>query len=276
MAVGTVPAGLVGQVTSRTFSHHSLRTAVRELNRERRFRRMRRVIIAAADATRDLPGVRLFGVLVTLTYAADVLWSARHVAEYLQRTRVWLRRRKVPCRYQWVIELTQRGRPHYHVLFWLTPGVQHPKPDMSGHWTHGLSRIERARHPVGYVVKYATKGSEGALPRGARLFGVGSAEASVRLVRHRVGLPIWLDDAASKSEQLGRVPRVVWVGRSTGEIHTSPYRIEWDRDDDGRMMMVVRDLPVVPEVHSPSPATAHSFLAPSAGRAQREAVDPPG
>lgn len=166
-------AGLVGQATSVTLRlpTFSVRQAIRELNRTRRIRRMRRVVISAADATRDIPGFRCRGIFVTLTCADDAAWSVRDISAYVRAVREWLRRRGIPCRYQWVIELTRRGRPHYHVLFWLPVGIKLPKPDASGQWSKGLTRIELARRPVGYLVKYATKGNlaDSMLPRGARL-----------------------------------------------------------------------------------------------------------
>lgn len=243
MNVGTVPAGLAGQVTTHTLPHLSVRQALRGLNRGRRIRRMRRVVISAADATRDIPGFRSRGIMVLLTYRDGAPWRSGDVARYVNTVRTWLRRRKVPCRYQWVIELTKRGRPHYHVLFWVPPGVKLPKPDESGQWKSGWSGISAARRPVGYLVKYATKGGldggEGDLPRGARLFGCGAAEDSVRFARHRAGLSRWLDEAAAPGERVTRVARVGWVEQGTGLVHVTPYKVEFLKDSFGFVVVVV-------------------------------------
>jgi len=240
----TACTGLVGQVTTRTLPHFSVRIAARELNRERRIRRMRRVVIASADATRSLPGFRVKGIMVTLTYAETAPWRSSDVRAYVSAVREWLRRRGVRCRYQWVLELTRRGRPHYHVLFWVPQGVKLPKPDSSGQWSCGMSRIEAARRPVGYLVKYATKGGleSDQLPRGARLFGCGAPDPGVAFARHRAGLPAWLDAVASPSECLRRVVRVGWVERDSGAIHRSPYSIRFVRDPDGFVVVVVQQV----------------------------------
>jgi hypothetical protein len=57
----------------------------------------------------------------------------------------------------WVLELIKRLRPHYYVFFWFFFGVKIFKPDNQGWWPYGSTRIEWARHAVGYVVKYASK-----------------------------------------------------------------------------------------------------------------------
>jgi len=238
---GLPPLGLVEQVTTRTLPHMSEAVAIRELNRERRIRRMRRVVIASADATRALRGFRVKGILVTLTYRDSSPWRSEDVTRYVNCVRQWLRRRGVRCRYQWVLELTKRGRPHYHVLFWVPQGTKLPKPDSSGQWVNGLSNIAAARRPVGYLVKYATKGGlDGELlPRGARLFGCGAAEDCVRLARHRAGLPAWLNEAASPCSRVVRVVRVGWVEADTGAIHRTPYEVLFLRNDLGFVVVVV-------------------------------------
>lgn len=203
---------------------------------------MRRVVIAAADATRDLPGFRSYAAFVTLTYRNGEPWRPEHVTRYVRRVREHLRRRGVTCRYQWVLELTQRGIPHYHVLFWLPRDVRLQKPDESGQWAHGSSRIERARRPVGYLVKYATKGGVecGVLPQGARLFGVGAPDRSVRFARHRAGLPAWLTDVCSPDEFVFRVTGVGWVERGSGAMYVTPFDMIFFRDPFGFVIVVVQ------------------------------------
>lgn len=235
-------SGLVGQVTShtRTTTYPTTRRseALAVVNRERRFRRMRRCVIGHADAVREVPGFRSQGIMVTLTYREDESWNRKQVSRYITAVRNWLARRGVQLRYEWVIELTRRGRPHYHVLFWVPHGVRIPKPDLSGQWGHGLSKIELARKPVGYLVKYATKGTDGDLPKGGRLFGCGG-EPAARFVAHRRGLPSWLDQAALPDSRLVRVPFVGWVERETGAVHRSPYSFVWGRDASGLITLEV-------------------------------------
>ena len=96
--------------------------------------------------------------MVTLTYRDDVDWSPRQVSNYLKCVREWARRKGIFIHYVWVLELTKRGRPHYHVLFWLPKGVSMPKADKQGWWKHGMTRSEWAYSPVGYLCKYTSKG----------------------------------------------------------------------------------------------------------------------
>ena len=96
--------------------------------------------------------------MVTLTYREDVEWSPRQVSGYLKCVREWARRKDIFIHYVWVLELTKRGRPHYHVLFWLPKGVSMPKADKQGWWKHGMTRSEWAHSPVGYLCKYTSKG----------------------------------------------------------------------------------------------------------------------
>jgi len=245
-------SGLVGQVTSRTrvqetrYSNMSVGGQLRELNRTRRIRRMRRVVIASADASRiaaQRGGSRLWAVFVTLTYRQAQgfgAWSTRDVSEYVGRVRKWLARRSVALRYQWVLELQQSGRPHYHIIFWLPRGLKLPKPDTSGHWDKGASNIKEATQPVGYLVKYVSKGdTELAFPKGARLFGTGAPEADVKLATHRAGLPIWLSEITDPNSRCTKVSRVGWVERATGAIFPSPYKLGWSRDSWGLVVVTV-------------------------------------
>lgn len=133
-------------------------------------------------------------VMVTLTYRGDNDdWNPRHVSEYLKRTRQWLARRGQAFRYVWVAELQKRGVIHYHVAIWLPEAVTLPMPDKCGWWPHGMTNIETARAAVPYLMKYLSKGSNSParhrLPLGARAYGVGGLEATLRLARRWLSLP---------------------------------------------------------------------------------------
>src|SRR5690606_33854316 len=91
----------------------------RELNRQRRLRRMRRVVIRSAEAARgsfEWSRVRYDALMATFTYRPGVLWRPEHIRECVRRVKQWCDRRGVAVRYQWVIELTRAGVPHYHLL----------------------------------------------------------------------------------------------------------------------------------------------------------------
>jgi hypothetical protein len=219
----------------------SRKQAFAEINRRRRVRRMRRVVIGSADAAREVAqagGRRVDGIFVTLTYRADERYNSRDVANYITLTRRYLARRRLGFSYQWVLELTANGKPHYHILWWVPKGIKLPKPDESGAWDRGSSRIERARKPVGYLVKYATKGDDGgAFPKHAKLFGVGSSDKPVTFARHRFGLPTWLyertEGRCSRRAGLG------WVCKSTGEIHATPFAVTVEKDEWGFVCVII-------------------------------------
>jgi len=205
---------------------------------------MRRVVIGTADMCRDLvgKGFRVRPAMITLTYREGAEWGPRHVAEYITRVRNWLGRRGIGLGYQWVLELTKRGVPHYHVLVWLPHNVKLPKPDSSGQWPHGSSNIGWARRAVGYLVKYATKGhGEQELPKGARVFGVGAPLKEIRARRHRMGLPMWLGEHVEEGDTWRRAPFIGWFSRDSGEIRRSPFTMRVFREN-GRFIVVCREV----------------------------------
>jgi len=179
--------------------------------------------------------------MVTLTYRAGGQWSPRHISEYVRRVRKMLGRRGLAIGYQWVLELTKRGVPHYHVLVWLPHGYKLPKPDSSGQWEHGSSQIGWARKAVGYLVKYATKGhGEMPLPKGARIFGTGSGSEEVRARRHRMGLPMWLGELEADGCRWRREAGIGWLELGTGEVRRTPFVISVFREA-GRVVLVIRE-----------------------------------
>jgi hypothetical protein len=188
---------------------------------------LRRGVQLAGDCIKDttLRGFRVRPALVTFTYRDDVAWEARHITQVQNAIEKFLERRQVRYHAVWVMELTKRGRPHYHLVLWLPKGITLPKPDKRGWWVHGMTRIEWARRPVGYLIKYASKAEDaGAFPPGARLFGVrglGDAREGYRYLRR----PQWLREATLPADRLQRVARVGWLNQSNGEILRSPWVI---------------------------------------------------
>ena len=61
--------------------------------------------------------------------------------------------------YVWVAELTKRVRVHYHVAMWVPKTVYLPQSDTCGWWPYGMTRTETARKPIGYIMKYVSKGT---------------------------------------------------------------------------------------------------------------------
>ena len=164
--------------------------------------------------------------MVTLTYREDVEWSPRQVSGYLKCVREWARRKAIFLHYVWVLELTKRGRPHYHVLFWLPKGVSMPKADKQGWWKHGMTRSEWAHSPVGYLCKYTSKGidfdSWGKLPRGGRLFGHGGYTPAMRITRAWRVAPAWVRELIDEVDGVRKVG-CYWVNRVSGMGIRSPF-----------------------------------------------------
>lgn len=196
---------------------------------EARLRRMRRAVGSAAALLQDEAlegGRRCKAAMVTLTYRPEAPWEPGQVTAFVRCVREHLRRRALPCRFVWVLELTQAERPHYHVLFWLSRGLTLPKPDKQGWWPHGHTRIEWARSPVGYLVKYASKGIDGGeLPRGARLSGCGGLSKAARVVRSWRLCPAWVREIFSVEDRPARVRGGGWVSRLTGAFDAARWAL---------------------------------------------------
>lgn len=187
-------------------------------------------------------GSRYDALMLTCTYRPGVKWAPEHVSMLLDNLRVFAKRRGVALRYQWVIELTGAGIPHYHLLLWVPRGFRFPYPDQRGWWTQGSTRIELARRAVGYLVKYTSKGfddtSPGSIPKGARLFGVGATGAAERHEVRRARLPAWLEEVTEPWQLPKRVVRVGFVCAETQQVYRSPYEFHLAREADGRYVIV--------------------------------------
>lgn len=209
-----------------------------------RLRRMRMGVIKGAEALNvaaERGGRRVNSVMVTLTYKNIKDWRPNHVRDYIRRCRAWAKRRKIPLRFVWVCELQKRGAPHYHVLFWLPKGVMMPKADKQRWWTWGMTNTVRARRPVGYLIKYASKGAKTAeglseegisFPRGCRIHATGGLEPDPRMNRRWCLLPAYVRDYWD-DYKLDIVPCVGggWVSRTTGEWMASKWWIAAIHDD---------------------------------------------
>jgi len=223
--------GLVRSQTSGTGEGDNLPTLVWDSRLGRVFKSVSRSADLLQSQTTGA-GFRVKTAMVTLTYRPDVYWGARHVSNFLMHVRKWLARRNEAARYVWVAELQKNGRVHYHVVFWLRPGLTMPKPDKQGWWPHGMTRIEWARKPVGYLVKYCSKGrsSDGLwFPRGCRLSGFGGLEPAARLERTWWVLPRYQRERCMPEDRVLRAPGGGWFSRLTGEWWPSywPAVGEW-------------------------------------------------
>lgn len=180
--------------------------------------------------------------LLTLTYAPGVEWEPAQIKKLLDHYRKWAKRNGCRFSYVWVMELHKSGVPHYHVVFWVTGGKTPPFPDDQGWWPHGKSNAVWARSPVGYIAKYASKGTSADVPGGARLWGAGGLTAAARAARSWALAPKWLrgvtergsliKKAAMQIEEIGQYGHkrltsvVAWVADATGMAFLSPWQFD--------------------------------------------------
>lgn len=220
----TMTKGALGLVPSATSQSGLALPIIDPLSR--RLGRLKRVVQTAARLHEQEAGSDSKCLMVTLTYRDEVEWEPRHIATFIECVRLWHRKHDKRVRYVWVLEKTKRGRPHYHVLFWVPRGMHLPQADKEGWWSYGLTRTERAYRAVGYIAKYASKAQESYKVKGARLYGVGGLNSrSARDVLHFWRLSRWLRDRIQEGERVNRVSFVGWVHATTGEIFRSPWAV---------------------------------------------------
>jgi hypothetical protein len=220
-------SGLVSILTSDT--DYKLQLPCPEYLRLKRLQKSVRISAQVIQDTLQQSRVKYKAHMVTLTYRDDVDWSPRQVSNYLKCVREWARRKGIFIHYVWVLELTKRGRPHYHVLFWLPRGISMPKADKQGWWRHGMTNTVPARSPVGYLCKYTSKGidfdSWGKLPRGGRLYGHGGYTPKMRITRAWRVAPAWVRELIDEMDGVRRVG-CYWVNRVSGMGIRSPFAFD--------------------------------------------------
>ncbi len=203
-----------------------------EFELARRLSRMRRrTITRARIQTEEVAqgGCPSYVDLVTFTYAPGHSWRPSHIRECMNLYRDQAARDGVDFRYEWVAELQlkrmrRRGESaaeclHYHAIIWQPEGYAFPHPDTRGWWTHGMTNTESARNPVGYLAKYASKGTEGEpLPRGARISGGGGLTETGRKLASWWLRPRYVREAFPDFlQKVRRVKGGGWADLETGQ-----------------------------------------------------------
>lgn len=210
-----------------------IRIDARSQNQAKRVNRMRKLVIAASRAIQtDLQrgGFRFRCAMITLTYRPEEQWQPKQIARLMACYRSWLKRRGVPLQGVWVLELTKRGKPHYHLLLWLPKGLTPPKPDKQGWWPHGMTNCTWARSPVGYAAKYASKDEtkSGPMPKGARMFGV----YGVPLHLGHWRAPGWMQKLSKPGDKVNCRKGGWWVNHSSGWGFRSPWQMDYIEGPD--------------------------------------------
>lgn len=167
--------------------------------------------------------------MVTLTYRPDVSWTPKHISSYIQCVKEWAKRRGLTVHYIWVMELTKKGVPHYHVMWWIPKGHTMPKADKQGWWKHGMTNSVWAKKPVGYLCKYTSKGIDpvtyGKLPKNARLHGSGGLTSPMRISKIWLCAPAWVRDLFDEANGVKKYG-CYWVDRVTLKGFSSPFHFD--------------------------------------------------
>jgi len=176
---------------------------------------------------------------ITLTYRPGADWERKQIASFCDRLRKWAERQGLECAYVWKLELTQKGKPHYHVAFWVEGVVYLPKLDDAGFWIHGFTRVERLRNGVAYMAKYLAKAEVLALPPGARLWGFGGLSGERRGELRWWRSPRWLRKFVPLEDGVRRLKGGWWSNATTNWSYKSPFEYDglfhrfvyvgWDR-----------------------------------------------
>jgi hypothetical protein len=188
---------------------------------------MRRGVVTSArlhESALQESGFRYRAAFVTLTYRPGREWNRRDVSGFMHKLRGWAKARGIQARAVWVLELTQSGVPHYHAVVFLPRGYTLPMPDKQGWWTAGSSRIEWARKPIGYLVKYTSKGATGgkSMPKGARLWAVTGLVGEAKEVLKWWLAPAWLRAMCAPGDVLRKVAGW-WENRTNRIAYRSPW-----------------------------------------------------
>lgn len=166
-------------------------------------------------------------VFVGLTYAGDnSAWSPRDITYYRQLVRLHLGDKWLgDC---WVAEPQERGVIHYHMIIAISGKFGRiPKPDASGMWSHGSSRVKRC-WSVGYLVKYVGKAEAYVgIPAGAHIYGASFAVRVREVVKKTwvwERVPRWLREALVWDENFNGAKRVPVKYLNSWWVDGKPYR----------------------------------------------------
>ena len=208
--------------------------------RKQRLKNLKKGVINGArlheQDLKEQGGKKHHCVFLTLTYADGVEWEPRHITNLMKQIRAWTDRKGMKLRYVWVAEIQENRKRkfgdgaghcvHYHVMIWLPKSLQLPKPDKRGWWPHGMTKTEKARNAVGYLAKYASKGTEYAFPPGCRLHACGGLDLLSRLERTWWSLPATIRGMyPDKLDMVRRAKGGGWNVRSTGEWFASLFKV---------------------------------------------------
>lgn len=194
-----------------------------------RVTRLRKGVGVASKWLHNLAGHRSQKVMVTLTYAGDnTAWQATHMTTYINRVRDWYKRATGnKLRYVWVAELQDRGVIHYHAVFWIAPGVTMPKADKRGWWPYGMTKTEKAKKPIGYLMSYLSKietKNVMEFPHGARIYGIGGLDKTGADIKRWVLWPSYVQGNAAAGDKFKPAKGGGFVNHDSGVYLRSEFQ----------------------------------------------------
>lgn len=227
-----------GRTVNRTVASVS-----KEESHRQRLKRLRRTILNTARCLEARPDAPHYDwVMVTLTYAPCFTWDPKHISGFIQSVRTYLRANYAITKlhYCWVMELQKRGAPHYHLLLRLPRSVRIPKPDKAGWWFLGMTQVEKARHAIGYLAKYCSKGDATTakqIPKGARLHGASQLDNEEGAFRRWWNLPVWVREAIGFVTHVTRCAGGVIVNK-TGLFLACPFEVQ---PSNGHVLIMLKE-----------------------------------
>lgn len=172
--------------------------------------------------------------LITLTY--DTLgtrgkgthdWLPDQISKAMNRYRRWCVVHGYPCKSVRVAELQEKGTVHFHICAWLPQGVSMPLWDKargkrSAFWPHGLTKTEKLKTNVGYLMKYLSKITPfHVFPRGLRLTGTSGLDDQSKSICRWYRLPAWIRTEYGVGDVVRK--RCGYAVLSTGELLQPMY-----------------------------------------------------
>lgn len=225
----------LGLVFTSTSDTHQ--TTYRLNPKDLRLKRLKRSVLTATRLLveeLEAEKARYQSYFVTLTYSPGKMWHQLHISKALKCVRSWCDRQGIKFRYVWVAEIQTKRQlkegghcVHYHLLIFLPMGYQLPKFDKRGWWPHGMTQTAKAHKPIGYMVKYASKGGDaGYFPKGCRLSGSGGLTHDSRWQKAWWMVPAYV--RAWWPNYIDRPQRAKgggWLSKITGDWNPSKFKI---------------------------------------------------
>ena len=191
----------------------------------------RKLIIRTAGLVNTELSKTHWPLFFTLTYRDGEQWESKHISNFIDNYRVFIKRKLKDKNYKltyiWTAENNKdREYIHYHGLIWIPNGILPPKPDTTEKtrykwWQYGDSNVQKAYSPASYIGKYIGKSGEALkLPPRSRTYSIN--------VRHLMELsylrvPSWIAYHSKWGDKLRRFKGFGWVNLTTGHSFESPY-----------------------------------------------------